>query len=70
MRGGTIRLYSTSTSGAAGQCGRTETFVELNLPLLPSKQAGYLGLIFSAEALAEGKILSLLIVRPAVEAQE
>jgi hypothetical protein len=56
VRGGTIRLYSTSASGAAGQRGRTETFVELNLPLLPSGQAGYLGLLFSAESLAEGKI--------------
>jgi hypothetical protein len=56
VRGGTIRLYSTSTSGAAGQRGRTETFVELNLPLLPSAQAGYLDLLFSAESLAEGKI--------------
>jgi hypothetical protein len=54
VRGGTIRLYSTSTSGAAGQRGRTETFVELNLPLLRSEQAGYLALLFSADALADG----------------
>ena len=53
VRGGTIRLYSTSTSGAAGQRGRAETFVELNLPLLPSEQAGYLQLLFSSSALAE-----------------
>jgi hypothetical protein len=53
VRGGTIRLYSTSKSGAAGQRGRAETFVELNLPLLPSEQAGYLHLLFSADALAE-----------------
>jgi hypothetical protein len=54
VRGGTIRLYSTATSGAAGQRGRTETFVELNLPLLPSEKAGYLHVLFSAEALADG----------------
>ncbi len=53
-RGGGVRLYSTSTSGAAGQRGRTETFVELNLPLLPTDQAGYLDLLFSSRALAEG----------------
>jgi len=53
-RSGTVRLYSTSTSGAAGQRGRTETFVELNLPLLPTDQAGYLDLLFSSNALAEG----------------
>jgi hypothetical protein len=56
VRSGTIRLYSTSTSGAAGQRGRTETFVGLNLPLLHSEHAVYLALLFSAEALAEGKI--------------
>ncbi len=54
VRGGVIRLYSSSTSGAAGQRGRTETFVELNLPLLPSDRAGYLHLLFSDEALADG----------------
>jgi len=46
-RSGTVRLYSTSTSGAAGQRGRTETFVELNLPLLPTDQAGYLDLLLA-----------------------
>jgi hypothetical protein len=56
VRSGTIRLYSTSTSGAAGQRGRTKTFVGLNLPLLHSEHAVYLALLFSAEALAEGKI--------------
>lgn len=56
VRSGTIRLYSSSTSGAAGQRGRTETFVGLNLPLLHSEHAAYLALLFSAEALAEGKI--------------
>ena len=56
VRSGTIRLYSSSTSGAAGQRGRTETFVGLNLPLLHSEHAVYLALLFSAEALAEGKI--------------
>lgn len=54
VRESNLRLYSTSTSGAAGQRGRAETFVELNLPLLPSEKAGYLDLIFSSGALAEG----------------
>lgn len=57
-RSGGVRLYSTSTSGAAGQRGRTETFVELNLPLLPTDQAGYLDLLFSSRALAEGGSVS------------
>ena len=57
-RSGAVRLYSTSTSGAAGQRGRTETFVELNLPLLPTDQAGYLDLLFSSNALTEGGTVS------------
>lgn len=52
VRGGGLRLYSTTTSGAAGQRGRADTYVELNLPLLPTEQAGYLHLLFSADALA------------------
>ena len=54
VRGSNVRLYSTATSGAVGQRGRTETFVGLDLPLLPTDQAGYLPLLFSAEALTEG----------------
>lgn len=57
-RSGGVRLYSTKTSGAAGQRGRTETFTELNLPLLPTDQAGYLDLLFSSRALAEGGSVS------------
>ncbi|WP_143527321.1 Eco57I restriction-modification methylase domain-containing protein [Rubrobacter xylanophilus] len=57
-RSGVLRLYSTSTSGAPGQRGRAETFVELNLPLLPSDQAGYLDLLFSSRALAEDGTIS------------
>ena len=57
-RSGVIRLYSTATSGASGQRGRAETFVELNLPLLPADKAGYLGLLFSSDALKEDGTLS------------
>ena len=46
------------TSGASGQRGRAETFVELNLPLLPTDQAGYLDLLFSSRALAENGTVS------------
>lgn len=54
VRGSTLRLYSASTSGAAGQRGRTETFLELDLALLETQHAGYLTLLFAADALAEG----------------
>ena len=52
-----IRLYSTSTSGAAGQRGRAETFVELNLPLLPSERQATWNCC-SPPALAEGGTIS------------
>lgn len=54
VRGGALRLYKTDTSGAAGQRGRSGTYVGVDLSLLPSDQAGYLTLLFSADALAEG----------------
>lgn len=54
IRGGTLRLYATGTSGAPGQRGRTETYFELNLSVLDSADAGHLVLIFSAEALEPG----------------
>lgn len=54
VRGGCLRLYSTATAGAVGQRGRTETYVEVNLPLLPTDRAAYLDLLFSARALADG----------------
>jgi hypothetical protein len=54
VRGSTLRLYSSATSGAAGQRGRTETFLELDLAMLETRNAGYLTLLFAADALAEG----------------
>lgn len=54
IKGSKIRLYSTTTSGAVGQRGRAETFIELNLNLLPDDQAGYLPLLLSSSALEKG----------------
>ncbi len=53
VRGSSLRLYSAATSGAVGQRGRAETYVELDLSLLPSDKAGYLHLLFSSEALTQ-----------------
>ena len=53
VRGSSLRLYSSATSGAVGQRGRAETYVELDLSLLPSDKAGYLHLLFSADALTQ-----------------
>ncbi len=56
-----IRLYSAKPDKGVGGKGRAETFVEANLSLLPSELAGYLHLLFSAEALApDGTIEEIL----------
>ena len=46
-----LRLYAARSDTGVGRKGRAETFVEVNLALLPSEKAGYLGLLFSADAL-------------------
>lgn len=53
-RGHQIRLYSARPDIGVGRKGRAETFVELNLALLPEEAAGYLSLLFSPDALTEG----------------
>jgi hypothetical protein len=49
-----LRLYPTGTGVGPGRRGRTETYVELRLNLLAEEHAGYLWLLFSAEALRDG----------------
>ena len=53
-RASEIRLYTAKTDTGVGRKGRTDTFVEVNLSLLASEQAGYLHLLFSADALVYG----------------
>ncbi|MYJ48487.1 MAG: hypothetical protein F4070_12765, partial [Acidimicrobiales bacterium] len=53
-RASEIRLYSARPGVGVGRKGRAETFVELNLSLLASEQAGYLSLLFAAEAVSAG----------------
>jgi hypothetical protein len=50
--GPVLRLYPTRTGVGVGRRGRTETFIEAHLDLIPSDKAAYLWLLFSAEALA------------------
>ena len=52
-RSSELRLYAARPDTGVGRTGRAETYVELNLALLPQEQAGYLPLLFSAQALAE-----------------
>lgn len=47
----TLRLYTTDPDAGFGSRGRTDTFVEINTDLLREDDAGYLWLLFSAEAL-------------------
>lgn len=54
LRKGVLRLYPGTDGVGVGQRGQSETYFELNLDLLDQDDAGYLGLIFSADALERG----------------
>ncbi|MFZ4434843.1 MAG: hypothetical protein ACOYOQ_16755, partial [Microthrixaceae bacterium] len=54
LRGGQVRLYPARSDLGVGRKGLAETFFELDLPQLTQDTAGYLTLVFSAAALAEG----------------
>ncbi len=58
-----LRLYPVETGVGVGRRGRTETFVEVHLDLLPDDNAGYLWLLFSAEALSRGGSLEDVLER-------
>lgn len=60
-RGSQIRVYSSRNDVGVGRKGRAETFVEVNLALLPDDRAGYLPLIFGASALKEGGSFWILL---------
>ncbi len=60
-RASEIRLYAARRDTGVGRKGRAESFVEANLSLLPKAQAGYLPLLFSADALSpEGTFEDIL----------
>ena len=52
-RGPEIRLYSSKAEVGVGSGTREEKYLELDLELLPQDRAGYLHLLFSADALSE-----------------
>lgn len=56
-----LRLYPVRLNVGVGRRGRTETFVEVHPGHLRADDAAYLWLLFSAEALAEGGSLDLLL---------
>lgn len=53
-RASEIRLYAARPDTGVGRKGRADTYIEANLALLPDDLAGYLPLIFSADALGPG----------------
>ncbi|MCZ7531725.1 MAG: hypothetical protein M5U31_16180 [Acidimicrobiia bacterium] len=53
-RGRQIRVYSSRPDVGVGRKGRADTYVELNLALLPEDSAGYLTLLFGTGALRDG----------------
>ncbi len=62
-RSSEIRLYAARPDTGVGRKGRAETFVELNLSLVPNHLAGYLHLLFSADALADNGTLEQILER-------
>ena len=52
--GSALRIYPTATGVGVGRRGRTETFLEVHLDLLPTDHAAYLWLLFSGSALTHG----------------
>jgi hypothetical protein len=60
-RGSEVRLYAARPDTGVGRKGRAETFVEVNLALLDQQRAGYLHLLFSADALTEDGIIEEIL---------
>ncbi len=58
--GSSLRIHTTAGKGV-GRRGRTETFVEVHLDLLPTDRAGYLWLLFSGAALADNGTFTTIL---------
>ena len=59
--GDRLRLYTTNPDAGFGSRGRTDTYVEINTRLLPDEKAGYLWLLFAADALRpEGTLRDIM----------
>lgn len=60
-RGPQIRLYAARPDVGVGRKGRADTYVEANLALIPDDRAGYVTLLFSADALkTDGTLTEIL----------
>lgn len=65
-----IRLYAVRPDTGVGRKGRAETFVEIDLALLPEDSAGYVELLFSARALRDSGTLEEILQQSADFAAE
>jgi len=54
LRGTQLRLYPARIEFGIGRKGLAETFFEVDLPHMTAENAGFLNLVFSADALVEG----------------
>lgn len=64
-RSSQIRVYAAKPATGVGRKGRADTFVEMNLALLPDDVAGYLPLLAGAHALADAGTLDQILARSA-----
>ncbi len=53
-RGDQLRVYAARPDTGVGRRGRAQTYVGIDLSLVSSEHAGYLTLLFSADALVDG----------------
>jgi len=58
-----LRLYPVSTGVGVGRRGRTETFIEAHLDIIPEPRAAYLWYLFSSEALCDHGFLDDILDR-------
>lgn len=59
--GAVLRLYSADPDVGVGRKGQTQTYVELDLALLPGERSGYLPLLFGPDALADSGTIARLL---------
>jgi len=60
-----VRLYSARVDTGVGRKGRADTYVEVDLALLPEDHAGFVPLLFGAGALAEQGTIEEILERSA-----
>ncbi|MEI5671848.1 MULTISPECIES: Eco57I restriction-modification methylase domain-containing protein [unclassified Nocardioides] len=65
IRGTLLRLYPAKPDIGVGRKGQSETYVELDLATVSNDDAGYLPLLFSPDALAEGGTVGQILAASA-----